>query len=196
MPSLLTAADIRLAAVDLGIDYCALVAVIDVESGGSGFNADGSVKIQFEGHVFWSKLEERGIDPRPHMPGNGDILYRRFTSRYVLGQKAEYDQFRRAAQFNEEAAMLATSWGMFQVMGFNHKVCGFDTVQAFVEAQKESEARQLQAFCAFVRSKKLLNFLSVQDWAGFAYRYNGPGYAEHNYDGRLRGKYERCKTTS
>ena len=81
-------------------------------------------------------------------------------------------------------------------MGFNYRAAGFDSVQAFVDAQSESEAKQLASFCAFMRSEGLILFLKGLDWAGFARRYNGPGYAANQYDVKLRRAYERCKSTS
>lgn len=186
--------DIKDAADRLDIEPCAVQAVVDVESSGNGFGSGGCILIQFEGHLFWKHLRKFGVAPEPLRPGNEDILYPSFTTRYVLGQIKEWDQFTRASAIHAEAAMLSTSWGMFQILGQNHKACGFDTVQEFVEAQQRGEKEQLAAFCAFVRSEGMLHYLRLKDWAGFARRYNGPAYAANRYDKKMSAAYSRCIT--
>lgn len=94
---------------------------------------------------------------------------------------------------DEGAAISSASWGLFQIMGFNHKVCGCEDVKEFVERMKENEDSQLALFTAFVQSNKLDDFLREKDWAGFAKRYNGPAYAENRYDEKLKNAYEKHK---
>ena len=195
----LSFSDIKKAAEQIGVEPCTVKAIVEVESGGSGFSPDSRIMIQYEGHVMWRELKKRGIDPHKHLEEHHDcpagVLYPKFDKSYVLRQSAEYRQLEHALAIHEEAALLSTSWGLFQIMGFNHRACGFATVQDFVDAQKESEANQLYTFCAFMRSEGLLLFLKGLDWAGFARRYNGPGYAQNQYDVKLRKAYERCKST-
>ena len=96
-------------------------------------------------------------------------------------------------RIDEEAAISSASWGLFQIMGFNHKICGCDTVGEFVSKMKENEGAQLDLFTAFVQSNKLDSYLREKDWAGFARRYNGPAYAENKYDEKLKSAYEKHK---
>jgi glutathione synthase/RimK-type ligase-like ATP-grasp enzyme len=42
---------------------------------------------------------------------------------------------------------MATSWGKFQMMGFNYKIVGFETVGDMVDYLKKGEAEQLEVFC-------------------------------------------------
>lgn len=192
----LSFSDIRKAAELIGVEPCAVQAVVDVESGGSGFLPDGRTKILFEGHVFWKELQKRGIDPAPLAPKYPNVIYPKWDRSQYKGGAAEWERLNTAALVNKEAALCSASYGLFQIMGFNHRAAGFDSVQAFVDAQKESEAMQLQSFCAFMRSEGLVLFLVGRDWAGFARRYNGSGYAANQYDVKLRRAYERCKSTS
>lgn len=192
MSRTLTTADIESATASLGLEPCAVRAVIAVESAGGGFLPDGRVKILFEGHVFWKELKKRGIDPEPLAAKHPGIVYPKWDRSKYKGGAAEWERLNTAALLNKEAALCSASYGLFQIMGFNHRAAGFDTVQAFVDAQKESEAKQLESFCAFMRSEGLDLFLVGQDWAGFARRYNGPGYAANQYDVKLRQAYERC----
>lgn len=189
----LSFSDIKHVAELLGVEPCAVQAVVDVESSGSGFLADGRPKILFEGHVFWKELRKRGIDPASLAPKYPNVIYPKWDRTQYKGGAAEWERLNTAALVNREAALCSASYGLFQIMGFNHRAAGFYSVQAFVDAQKESEAGQLESFCAFMRSEGLVLFLVGRDWAGFARRYNGPGYAANKYDVKLRRAYERCK---
>jgi len=189
----LSSSDIRKAAESIGVEPCAVKAVVDTESAGSGFLPDGRVKILFEGHVFWKELQKRGIDPAPLAAKYPNIVYPKWDRSQYKSGAAEWARLNSAITLNKDAALCSISCGLFQLMGFNYKSCGFDTVQAFFDAQQESEARQLSSFCAFMRSEGLILFLAGKDWVGFARRYNGPGYAENQYDAKLKRAYERCK---
>ena len=86
---------------------------------------------------------------------------------------------------------------MFQIMGFNHEVCGFETVQAFVEAHEKSEKEHLAAFLKYLENTRagdgrpLLRHLQSHEWATFARAYNGPGYKQNQYDIKLKNAYEK-----
>ncbi|MDR2077148.1 MAG: N-acetylmuramidase family protein [Desulfovibrio sp.] len=60
--------DIASAAATLGLEPCAVKAVVEVESGGSGFLPDGRVKILFEGHVFFRELSKRNMITHDNQP--------------------------------------------------------------------------------------------------------------------------------
>jgi hypothetical protein len=189
----LTFSDIRKAAESIGVEPCAVKAVVEVESGGNGFLMDGRPKVLFEGHIFWRELKKRNMRADLLAKRYPDILYPSWTKAHYRDGSGEWDRLNEAINIHTEAALCSASWGMFQIMGFNHAACGFDSVQDFAAAQKESEGRQLESFCAFMRSEGLTLFLLGKDWAGFARRYNGPGYAANQYDVKLRKAYERCK---
>lgn len=189
----LSFSDIKKAAELIGVEPCTVKAIVEVESGGSGFLPDGRVKILFEGHVFWKELQKRGINPELlKMP---NIVYPKWDKSQYKGGAQEHERLNAAALVNKEAALCSASWGLFQIMGFNHRLCGFSIVQDFVDAQKESEANQLNSFCQFMKNEGLVLFLKGLDFAGFARRYNGPGYAQNQYDVKMRKAYERCKST-
>lgn len=184
--------DIERAAAELGLEPCILKAVCLVESAGSGFLASGNPKILFEGHIFWKELEKRGIDPKQYSGRYPNIVYRKWDRSQYLGGEAEYGRLREASAINHDAALCSASWGAFQIMGFNHELCGFATVTDYVERQKESAAAQLEAFCAFVGALNLIPALREKAWKKFAKAYNGPGYADNNYDTRLESAYAAC----
>ena len=51
----------------------------------------------------------------------------------------------------------------------------------------------VQLFTAFIQSNRLDTYLRNKDWAGFAKRYNGPAYAENQYDKKLEKAYHKHK---
>lgn len=189
----LSFSDITQAAESLGVEPCVIKAVVEVESSGEGFLPDGRPKVLFEGHVFWKEIQKRGIDPAPLATKHPNIVYPKWDKSQYKGGAAEWERLNAALSLHAEAALCSASWGLFQIMGFNYRLAGFESVREFVEAQKESEAKQLKSFCAFMRSEGLALFLLGRDWAGFAHRYNGPLFSANQYDTRLQSAYERCK---
>lgn len=181
------------------IETPALQAVIQIESAGSGFLADGKPKILFEGHKFWAHLKEKGIEPEQYLPDNQDILYPKWTRDFYLGNEKEYDRLNKALLIDKEAAYYSASWGLFQILGENVKtkwVRRHKDILAFVEAQHVSEYEHLLDFIDFIQFKKvkgksLLEHLKAKDWSSFAYGYNGAGYAKNNYHVKLERAYER-----
>ena len=95
-----------------------------------------------------------------------------------------------ACGLDEDAALQATSWGAFQIMGFHWKTLGYASVQEMA-ATMDTAGGQLDAFVRFVEADPVLvDALRRQDWHGFAGRYNGPGQVDH-YAGRIAQAYAR-----
>ena len=59
-------------------------------------------------------------------------------------------------------------------MGFNYALCGFLSVELFVDTMKRDEAAQLEAFCEYVLHVGLDDELRYGRWTDFARKYNGP----------------------
>ena len=174
----------------LSCDPKAIRAVVKVESGGSGgFFEENKPAILFEGHIFWKQLKSKGISPSLYVKGNGDILYPKWTKAFYKGGLKEYDRLNRAIKINREAALESISVGMFQIMGFNYKLCGCKSVEEYWEGSKKGQLQQVLYFCEFIKSSKLLDRLRALDWVGFAKGYNGPGYKANNYDVKLKKAY-------
>jgi hypothetical protein len=181
--------DIREHAQTLNVEVAALKAVIEVESAGKGFLPDGRPKILFEGHIFWDQLKKAGLDPTRYATDHPQIVYPRWTKQFYKGGAAEYERLNAAKLIHEEAALKSASWGMFQIMGFNHALCGFDSVKAFVDKLSENERAQMEAFTKFCEKRNLIGYLHDHNWAAFAKAYNGPAYAQNQYDYKLEMKY-------
>lgn len=188
----LSEADFTRAARQLGVDVAVIKAVQKVETGGKGgFLKPGHPTILFEGHIFWGQLEEAGMNPKDYVLGNEDILYQKWTKEHYKGGMKEYDRLERAMRIDPTAAFCSASWGMFQIMGFNHQACGCGTVTDFVNRMSEGEGSQLDLFVRFLENNNWHRYLQALNWAEFARRYNGPGYAQNKYDEKLAAAYRK-----
>jgi peptidoglycan hydrolase-like protein with peptidoglycan-binding domain len=182
----LTESDFVDCAGALGCAVAAIRAVVEVESSGSGFLADGRPKILFEAHLF-SRFTGHKYDksnPNISSPTWNRALY----SRTGGGEWARLEQ---AMGLDRTAALKSASWGLFQILGSNFQAAGFNSVDDFVAAMKASEGEQLKAFANFVVHEKLDGFLRKLQWADFAARYNGPSYKKNRYDQKLADSYKR-----
>lgn len=184
-PPKLAPADVEHAAELLGVEPAAIRAVIAVEAAGGGFQPDGRPKVLFEAHRF-SKLT-RGLYDASH-PDISSKVWRRDLYK---GGSAEWGRIERAARLNRPAALMAASWGMFQIMGENHRRTGYATVESFAAAMCQGEAEHLAAFLGFCKSSGLVDELRDRRWADFARIYNGPSFAKNSYDVRLAEAYQR-----
>jgi hypothetical protein len=162
-----------------GLEFKAVCAVQAVEAAGSGFDqVTGLIKIQFEPYYFRTYTGIR--------VANG-----------VEKQAAEWQAFNEAAKINAHAAMMSTSWGLGQIMGFNHKAAGYDTVEKMVDAFKVSEYNQMLGMLNFIcNDARLVKAIHAKDWNTFARIYNGPGYKNNpntvvdDYDYKLSEAYK------
>jgi hypothetical protein len=178
----------------LNVEEAAIRAVCEIESGGrTGFFPDGRPIILFEGHIFWRELKKRGIEPERYQDSYADVLFPKWDKSKYRGGAAEYDRMNKAANISEEAALCSASWGMFQIMGFNYKLCGYDSVREYVQAMKAGSNNHLLAFAHFLKNTGIDHLLRNLDWAGFAARYNGPGYKQNRYDEKLQTAYLKHK---
>lgn len=188
--------DIVSLADKLRIEPAVIKAVNAVESSGRGFFIDGRPKILFEGHIFWKQLQQRGYHPETMITGFENVLYPSWTKRYYYGDKREWDRLEKAISIGPrpdiaEAAYASASYGLFQIMGFNFKLTGYDSILQFVADMKQNEGMQLSIFGRFLEANNLIGYLRNHQWADFASRYNGPGYAANKYDIKLAKNYER-----
>lgn len=191
-PLFLTDEMIQRVADEEDLEPAAIKAVVKVESRGTGFYEDKRPLILFEGHIFWKQLDKAGINPSSVKAGNDDILYKSWTKDHYVGTaQGEYDRLERAKKINTAAALSSASWGMFQIMGFNHKPSGFDHVAGFVDTMHASEYEQIKAFISFLHAEGIYKYLKNKDWANFARRYNGAAYRKNEYDTKLQVAFDK-----
>ena len=102
-------------------------------------------------------------------------------------------QLINARKTNADGAYMGTFWGMFQIGGFNYKLCGCSDVNEFVRIMSESEFSQLELFAKFITNTGMLADLKNKNWAGFARKFNGASYARRGYHTRMAAAYRRFK---
>lgn len=181
----LTISDFNAAASLLGVDVTTIRAVAEVESSGGGFFSDEQPKILFEAHIFSRRTN--GIYDASHPNLSSPV----WNKALYLGGKQEHIRLAEAVKLNRVAALESASWGMFQIMGFNFRRCGFVSVQEFVNAMYKSEGAQLQAFCNFVKSSGLDDELQRKDFTAFAFGYNGSRQEENQYASKLQAAHDK-----
>ncbi len=182
------------------LDLAAVKAVNQIESSGKGFLAFGKPRILFEGHVFWKELKKRNIEPNSFLNSlSQDVLYEKWTKKYYRGGEGEYERMEKAANISDspgtkEAAYCSASWGAFQIMGYNYKNLGYNSIDNWVSVMNDHEREHLAAFGKFISmksisGKKLVNWLQEKNWEKFAEGYNGSGYKKNKYDEKLKAAY-------
>lgn len=181
----MTPEGISRAAGSLGCEVAAVRAVLSVEAGGSGFQADGRPKILFERHVFARLSGHKFDQTHPEISNGKPGGYK--------GGEAEYSRLYEAVQLDGEAAVQSASWGIAQIMGYNWKECGERSLFGFLLAVHDNEDSQLGLMAGFIKSKGLDAALRSKDWIAFAKGYNGPGYAANHYDSKLEAAYSAAK---
>lgn len=205
----LTLADFQSAAKRLACTVAQIRAVDEVESGGGWFTdmradildldgpggfIDGTFmpKILFEARPF-SKATGGKYDashPNISSPTWNRALY--------VGGQGEYQRLYAAMQLDRAAALESTSWGRYQIMGFNHELAGYPDVEEFVEAMKHSESLQLNAFCDFIIHSNMAAKLrkisdNPVDCRPFAGAYNGEGFEANHYDDKIAGAHKKFR---
>ena len=184
----LTLEDYEKASADNNVSVAKLKAIAKVESAGNGFQTDGKPKILFEGHKFRKYTGKKYDQSHPDLSYPYSDPKRR---QYYKGD--QHARLRRAAWLDHDAAHMACSWGKFQVMGFNWKMCGFSSLKEFIDAMYESEAGHLRAFIGFLNASNLLPALREGNWARVAEGYNGSAYRENHYDTKMRDYFNQYK---
>jgi hypothetical protein len=192
MSTTLTDDDFSRAALDLGVEVAAIRAVAEVEAAGAGFIADGRPAILYEAHIFHGETKGAHAKAKDR---RGVALSSPKWDRSLYGATgaAQHARYEDARKLNPDAANKACSWGTFQILGQNHKACGFDSSQAFVDAMWSGAPAHLDAFVAFIKANKLDTPLRAKNWAAFARGYNGPSYAVNKYDTKMASAYARWK---
>jgi len=190
----LVRSDFERAAQELRAEVAAIRAVATVESGGrTGFDHLKRPIIRYENHKFQEYTSGKYNTTHPDLsngyksPGYKSTHNKKGTAY----QDQQWDLLTRAHALHPAAAVMACSWGMFQVMGFNYTIAGWTNLTDFVQAMYDSEGQQLRAFLGICRSNNLIPFLQRHQWASFAAGYNGPSYRDNDYDGNMARAYAR-----
>lgn len=180
----LTDEDFEIVANELGVEVATIKAVVRIEAGSAmqGFWAPGVPVVNYSKSLF--NRYRKKVKGRK----DKDAVVPEGLKGYAL---REWTSLINARKINAEAADLGTYWGMFQIGGYNYKLCGCSSVQEMVERISDSEFSQLEMFAVFIRNAGMLDALQKKDWRGFARKYNGPSYAKRGYHTRMAKEYAK-----
>lgn len=185
----LTEQDFIQTAAELDVEVAAIKAVSEVESRGAGFYPDGRPTILFERHVFSRLTSGQWDKSYPHLsnPVAGGYVSPK------VDLYGEHKRFEEASRLHRDAAIQATSWGKFQLLGEGYlSYCRYPTLQAFLDDMYKSEQGQLNGFKNFIRTKRhVLPAMKAKDWDTFAFYYNGKNYRKNEYQIKLAAAYKR-----
>ncbi len=190
----------RIAAM-IGVGEDEVHALMDVEAAGEGFDAKGRPKALYEPHVAW-RCSHGAVRDKLAKAG---LAYPKWKKGYP---KDSYARIAAAVAIDETVGLMATSWGFGQVLGENHRMCGYVTVQAMVKAMMADEENHLIAMVEFVKSAhidddmrelaKLKRPTTPADCVSIVRVYNGPGYKANNYHVKFaaaHNKWRKIKDT-
>ena len=206
--------DYAASAARLNCEVAAIKAVFAVETAGSGFNSDGSVKCLYERHVARREVISRKLPYDKIAKLLGGALISRFTGGYK-GGIAEYWRIGQAVRGIAQAinapdpagldfppdnaalevSLRAASWGRPQIMGMNCELAGYSSAVEMVEDFHKSEKAHLDAFVSFVENTGLDRHLRNKDWLAFAKGYNGKSCCDKgskkDYSALIAAEYRR-----
>jgi LysM repeat protein len=205
----LTEADWDKAAQDLECEVAVLKAISKVECGEVAFRringrSDSATApaILYERHFFHRLTNGKYSEAHPDISwkapyaGYGDfaVSYLRLINAYRL---------------DEDAALRSCSWGRFQILGDNFKLCDAKSVKDLVAGMCTSEYKQLGYLSFFIQNKprpwkdprnkqlgkeiSLWEAAKTKNWQAIAFNYNGPTYKKNDYDNKLKNAYEYYK---
>lgn len=172
------------AAATIGCTVPAIKAVAQVEAPKGGFNPDGTLTTLFEAQHFSQLTGHRydASDPLLSSPTWNRALYGRTW-------QEERARLAKASAIDSVAAIMSTSWGRFQIMGFNHGLCGFRDAADMVNEFATGERAQLFGFVRYIITRGLADELRDGKWTTFALAYNGPRAMENDYPNNLAKAY-------
>lgn len=180
-------------AFELDIEPALIYAIVTVESDGKFEIGDGKITVLFERHWFYKLLKKKyGYwFARETFDGNPDICNPK-SGGYGL-YRDQYKRLAKAINIDMEVAHQSASFGAFQIMGFNYKLCGYDSAKEMSDAYHfNPENEQIRGFIEFVKNSskgRLWEALEKRNFKEVARLYNGSAYKKNNYDAKLQVAY-------
>jgi hypothetical protein len=178
-----------------GVEPAALLALVEVETGGRAFEQDARTpQLLYERHTAYEQAKlvspqrlaafvAAGLAHRGWQPKTQYKDQRTSAQRLALIAKAR--------AIDAEVADRACSWGLGQTMGFLAEELGFASAREMV-AQLGTVEGQVDCVIREIMRSHLIDPLNAHDWAHVARIYNGAGYRTNRYDEKLAEAYKRC----
>jgi len=143
--------------------------------------------LRFEPHLFLRK--------RPDLKGQVPYTPKNPPKQTWSVVKAETDRlaFNRAFKLAPEEAVLSTSFGSYQVMGWALLPEGANPAAAVAKFWAWPDAVSDRMFARWIeRNPAAKNAARAKNWVEFARRYNGEGQKEH-YGGMIAQAYRAAR---
>jgi len=181
--------DVGAAARAIGIETAVLLAFLEVEAAGRGFDSRNRPKMLFEPHVMYRNTDG-SVRQRAVSAG---VAYAKWRAGAYPADS--YPRLSTAIGIAREPAFRSGSYGLPQILGANHKAAGFSSAEAMFGVMRQGEREQLMAMVALLQAWGLAAQLRGKDfskpgsWADAARKYNGKSYAVHGYHTRLAAAY-------
>ena len=167
----------------LNVDEDTVRAVLEVEAAGRPFDSEGRPTMLFEPHLFYRLLNgeqrQRAVEAGLAYPRWGERPY----------PPESYSRMRAACEINETAALKSASWGATQILGQNHEMIGYPSVQAMVNSFMDNADAHVEGMVRFILGAGLDSDMRARNWRGFARGYNGPGFERNQYHTKLAQAY-------
>lgn len=181
--------DVGNAAREVGIETAALLAFLEVEAAGRGFDSRGRLKLLTEAHIFYkylpANMRAAAVDAGLAWP-----KWRAGAYNFDV-----YARFNAMISFQSWAAFMSASYGLGQIMGFNHNDAGHRTAREMYDYAKRGEREQLTQLVRLMKAWGIADSIRGRDltvadnWRAAAKRYNGSGYATHGYHTKMAKAY-------
>ena len=185
--------DIGEAARLAGMETAALLAFIEVEAAGRGFDTRNRPKMLRETHIFYREL---GPGAKRTEAMNAGLANKSWVRNYKADSYPDLD---RMIAIDKNAALRSCSWGLPQILGNNCKTAGFPDAESMVRAMMQGEREQLIAMVTLLNAWGLPAMLAGRDltnpdnWRQAVSRYNGSGYEANNYHVKCATAYRKHK---
>jgi uncharacterized protein YgiM (DUF1202 family) len=187
------------------IDPGSAIAVLCVESSGRGFSHSNQNRmiIRFENHLFWkywgkknSEIFHRHLQYGKREDGRlkvwlGHVWRENLEEAWQPfhgSQAKEWQVLEFGRSLDDTAALLSISMGAPQIMGFNHRKIGYETVQEMFNKFSRDIRYQISGLFDFF-DDAMIEALQKRDFVTFAGHYNGPGQ-KHKYGQWIQNYYD------
>jgi hypothetical protein len=183
-------------ALQNNLDYLLLLAILLVESRNKGFK-NGNLVLRFELHIFKNYFV-KGIKNKEIFAQHFNIYnqyhYFNYNNTWIEyhHNNLEKEAFELAKTLNEEYALLSTSYGVCQLMGYNHDSVGFDNVFKLYNYMLKSELNHYKVFISFLENRNIIHYIKEYNFDRIAELYNGTSNIKI-YSELIKNKYKELK---
>lgn len=186
-------------------EVAAIKAVTYTEAAGDPWDSSGLPKILFERNHFFDFTNPNKPDKNGKFSTNNPHPYAKFPD--ICNPKPKgyseggspYERFIKAATLDLDAAIKATSWGAFQVLGEYYAECGFSSPAQLADECMKSIDGHVKLFRGFLKKpekRAAITALKNKNWESFTAYYNGGKWRDTNpdYPEKMAAHYENFKS--